>query len=155
MISIVNIFGILPYGLSLTSHICLTFSLSFIFFISFNIIGVIKHKFNLATLWLPTGTPNSIIPFIIIIELASYITRIFSLAIRLFANMMAGHTLLKILGTFAWIIIISGSVLSYLAIFPLLLIYIIIGLEFAIAILQAYVFIVILSIYIGDTLILH
>jgi len=155
IIFITNLFGVLPYGLSLTSHICLTFSLSFIFFIGFNIICLIKHKTNMVKLWLPNGTPILIIPFIIVIEILSYITRVFSLAIRLFANMMAGHTLIKILTSFAWLLFISGGIMAYFSIFPLILIFLILGLEIAIAILQAYVFIVLITIYLGDTILLH
>jgi ATP synthase subunit 6 len=152
---ITNLFGILPYGLSLTSHICLTFSLSFIFFIGFNIICVFKHKTNMVKLWLPHGTPNLIIPFIILIEILSYTTRVFSLSIRIFANMMAGHTLLKIISSFAWLLFISGGIMIYFSIFPLIIIFLILGLELAIAALQAYVFIVLISIYLGDALIIH
>jgi ATP synthase subunit 6 len=95
-----NLSGLLPYSLSVTSHFSVTFTLAFIFFIGFNIIGVCLHYDNFLILFLPSGTPLLITPFIVLIELISYCTRIFSLAIRLFANIISGHTLLKILSSF-------------------------------------------------------
>ena len=84
-----NILGILPYSLSITSHFSVTLSFAFIYFIAFNIIGLGLHKENFVLLFLPKGTPFLIIPFIILIELISYSTRLFSLAIRLFANIIS------------------------------------------------------------------
>jgi ATP synthase subunit 6 len=152
MLLISNLSGILPYSLSVTSHFSVTFTLAFIFFIGFNIIGFSKHLTNIVSLFLPNGTPYPIIPFIVLIEIISYTTRIFSLAIRLFANIISGHTLLKILNTFSWTILLKGGIWYYLVIFPLILISLIIGLECAIAILQAYVFTVLLLVYLKDTL---
>jgi len=145
-----NVSGILPYSLSVTSHFSITFTLSFIFFIGFNIIGFVLHLDNFVSLFLPNGTPYLIIPFIVIIEIISYITRVFSLAIRLFANIISGHTLLKILSTFTWTMILNQSIWIFLSIFPLILIGLIVGLECAIALLQAYVFTVLLLVYIKD-----
>jgi len=150
-----NLGGILPYSLSVTSHFSITFTLAFIFFIGFNIIGLSLHTENFICLFLPRGTPIIIVPFIILIEIISYITRIFSLAIRLFANIISGHTLLKILGTFAWAMLINGSIWIFLSIFPFFIIFLIVGLECAIAALQAYVFTILLLIYLKDVLYLH
>jgi ATP synthase subunit 6 len=150
-----NLMGLLPFSLSVTSHFSITFTLSFIFFVAFNLIGFMRHKTKIVLLWLPHGTPYVVTPFIILIELISYSTRIFSLAIRLFANIMSGHTLLKILSGFAWVLLISGSILSYFSIFPFVIIFLISGLEFAIALLQAYVFLTLLVIYLNDTINLH
>jgi F-type H+-transporting ATPase subunit a len=90
-----------PYSYTLTSGILITFYLSLKFFIGVNIIGIIKNKERFVDLFLPSGAPLIIIPFLCLIELVSYIARVFSLSIRLFANMMSGHTLLKILTGFA------------------------------------------------------
>ena len=99
-IFISNILGMIPYSITITSHLILTLYFSLSFFIGNNIIGICFHKENYFVLFLPEGVPLPIIPFLILIEYVSYISRIFSLAIRLFANMMSGHILLKILISF-------------------------------------------------------
>jgi ATP synthase subunit 6 len=105
-----NLSGMLPYSLSITSHFSITFTLAFIFFFAFNIIAIFLYKDNFVCLFLPHGTPILILPFIILIELISYLTRVLSLSIRLFANIISGHTLLKILGTFVFSIITILSI---------------------------------------------
>ena len=95
-----NLIGMVPYTFTVTSHLILTFALSFVSFVGINIIGILKHGTNFLSLFLPSGAPLVIAPFLIIIEFISYIARVFSLAIRLFANIMSGHTLLKILSSF-------------------------------------------------------
>ena len=99
-IFISNIFGMIPYSITITSHLILTLYFSLSFFIGNNIIGLCFHKEKLFVLFLPEGVPLILIPLMILIEYVSYISRIFSLAIRLFANMMSGHILLKILISF-------------------------------------------------------
>ena len=109
-IFISNILGMLPYSMTITSHLILTLYFSLAFFIGNNIIGVCYHKQNFFVLFLPEGVPGPIVPFLILIEYVSYLSRIFSLAIRLFANMMSGHILLKILISFIWAILTSKVV---------------------------------------------
>ena len=92
-----NILGMIPYSMTITSHLILTLYFSLAFFIGNNLIGICYHKEKFFVLFLPEGVPVMIIPFLIIIEYVSYFSRIFSLAIRLFANMLSGHILLKIL----------------------------------------------------------
>ena len=92
--------GMFPYSATITSHLILTLYFSLAFFIGSNFIGFCFHKQGFFILFLPEGVPLIIIPFLIIIEYISYISRIFSLAIRLFANMLSGHILLKILISF-------------------------------------------------------
>jgi F-type H+-transporting ATPase subunit a len=99
-----NLLGMLPYSIAATSHLIVTLFFSLAFFIGNNLIGVCYHTVEYFVLFLPEGVPVLIIPILILIEYVSYISRIFSLAIRLFANMMAGHILLKILISFIWII---------------------------------------------------
>lgn len=95
-----NILGMLPYSMTVTSHLVLTLYFSLAFFIGSNIIGICYHKQAFFVLFLPEGVPLPIVPFLILIEYVSYLSRIFSLAIRLFANMLSGHILLKILISF-------------------------------------------------------
>jgi ATP synthase subunit 6 len=92
-----NILGMIPYSMTITSHLILTLYFSLAFFIGNNLIGICYHKEKFFVLFLPEGVPVFIIPFLILIEYVSYFSRIFSLAIRLFANMLSGHILLKIL----------------------------------------------------------
>jgi len=99
-IFISNLLGMIPYSMTITSHLILTLYFSLAFFIGNNLIGVCFHREKYFVLFLPEGVPIPIIPFLILIEYVSYISRIFSLAIRLFANMMSGHILLKILISF-------------------------------------------------------
>ena len=92
-----NILGMIPYSMTITSHLIITLYFSLAFFIGNNLIGICYHKEKFFVLFLPEGVPVIVIPFLILIEYVSYISRIFSLAIRLFANMLSGHILLKIL----------------------------------------------------------
>lgn len=96
-----NFIGMIPYTFTTTSHLSLTFTLALFSFIGINIIGLLKHGKNFLSLFLPNGAPLIIAPFLVGVELISYVARVFSLSIRLFANMMSGHTLLKILSGFA------------------------------------------------------
>lgn len=95
-----NLLGMVPYSFAITSQLVVTFTLSFVTFVGLNIFAVRDHGWHFLDLFLPTGVPLFLAPFVILIEVISYIARVFSLGIRLFANIMAGHTLLKILGGF-------------------------------------------------------
>ena len=154
-IFISNILGMIPYSITITSHLILTLYFSLSFFIGNNIIGFCFHKENFFVLFLPEGIPLPIIPFLILIEYVSYISRIFSLAIRLFANMMSGHILLKILISFIWAVITSNLIHWFWVVLPLFIVFLVISLEMAIAFLQAYVFIVLLAIYLNDVINTH
>ena len=135
------------------------FFLSFTLFMGINIRALLDKKFHFFSLFLPSGAPMVIAPFLVIIELISYVARVFSLAIRLFANMMAGHTLLKILIGFSYLIIVDSLTnnwpLFFVGLIPFFLVYIITFLEVAIALLQAYVFTVLLCLYIKDLYVAH
>lgn len=146
-----NILGMIPYSFTVTSHAIITFSTALAIFLGINILGVIKNGYHFLSLFFPPGTPLVLAPLIVFIELVSYVFRVLSLSIRLFANLMSGHTLLKILSTFAW-----ASVSFWgLFIIPIGIICLITGLEVAIAFLQAYIFSVLLCIYINDAFNLH
>nr|YP_010620208.1 ATP synthase F1 subunit 6 [Dipterosiphonia australica]WAX04244.1 ATP synthase F1 subunit 6 [Dipterosiphonia australica] len=150
-----NLLGMIPYSFTVTSHIAFTFGLSFAIFIGINIIGLKTHGLNFFSLFLPRNVPLIIVPLLITIEFLSYLVKVFTLAIRLFANMTSGHTLLKIIAGFAWTMLISGGLLSILHLIPLGLLFVLVGLELAIAILQAYVFTLLTCIYLNDVLELH
>lgn len=151
-----NLIGMIPYSFTITSAFSITLFLSLGFFIGVNIIGCLIHGTDILNLFLPGGAPLPIVPFLIIIEIISYFARIFSLSIRLFANMMSGHTLLKILIGFSWNMFNCGSkLIILLALIPFFIVFVITGLELAIAFLQAYVFTVLICIYLNDVFAFH
>jgi ATP synthase subunit 6 len=150
-----NLLGMTPYAFTVTSHIVFTFSLGMIIFIGLNIIGLRKHGFQFFSLFLPSGAPLQLALLLVPIELISYFFRVIALSVRLFANMMAGHTLLKILATFGWKMLNIGGIFLVIQLFPLVIIIAITGLELAIAFLQAYVWTTLICLYLSDILNLH
>jgi ATP synthase subunit 6 len=150
-----NLVGLLPYSFTATSSFVVTLFLALTHFLGVNIIGVTRHQWELNNLFLPSGAPLVIAPFLILIEAVSYGARALSLSIRLFANMMSGHALLKILIGFSWVMVSSGSLLVLLAIVPWTIVTGVMMLELLIAFLQSYVFTILVSIYINDVLTFH
>lgn len=149
----------IPFSITITSHLILTLTYALSFFIGINIIGILYHKEKWFRLFLPEGVPLFIVPFLFIIECLSYFSRVVSLSVRLFANMLSGHILMKILIGFVWSIAIAAGSVSFIwttaAIFPLMVVFCVAFLEIVIAFLQAYVFFVLLSIYLNDVINLH
>ena len=141
-----NMIGMLPYSFTVTSHIIVTFTLAAIIFVGVTIIGFIKHGVRYLKLFAPSGVPLVLLPLIVIIEIISYLSRPLSLSVRLFANMMAGHTMLKVFGGF---VISLGIIGGWL---PLSFAVALTGLEILIAFLQAYVFAILTCIYLNDAL---
>lgn len=150
-----NLLGMVPYTFTVTSHIIFTFSLGMIIFLGLNIIGLKEHGLHFFSLFLPPGAPLALALLLVPIELISYVFRVIALSVRLFANMMAGHTLLKILATFAWKMLTVGGIFLIVQLFPLGVIIAITGLELAIAFLQAYVWTTLTCLYLSDALNLH
>ena len=144
-----NMLGMIPYSFTVTSHIIVTFVLAAFIFIGVTIIGFIKHGFGYLKLFVPSGVPIILLPLIIVIEIISYLSRPISLSVRLFANMMAGHTMMKVFGGF---VISLGIVGGWL---PLGFSVALTGLEILVAFLQAYVFAILTCIYLNDALNLH
>lgn len=144
-----NLLGMLPYGFTVTSHISITFALAILVFIFVTIVGFVKHGLHFLVLFLPKGTPMWLAPLMIIIELFAYLARPVSLSLRLAANMIAGHILLKVIAGF----VISLTI--YLKILPIPIMVVLIGVEIFIAILQAYIFTVLSCVYLNDAVNLH
>jgi len=144
-----NMFGMIRYSFTVTSHIIVTFVLASFIFIGVTIIGFIKHGISYLKLFVPSGVPLVLMPLIVIIEIISYLSRPISLSVRLFANMMAGHTMMKVFGGF---VISLGIVGGWL---PLSFSVALTGLEILVAFLQAYVFAILTCIYLNDALNLH
>lgn len=149
-ILISNLFGMLPFGFTITGHLSITFFLALGFNLGFFFLGLIKHGFSFFKLFVPSGTPKLLLPLIILIEIVSYLIRTLSLSIRLFANMMAGHCLLFVISSFVFSFLNNLGLISL--IFIVLIYFFILILEFSIAFLQAYVFTILLCIYLNDSL---
>jgi ATP synthase subunit 6 len=150
-----NLIGMIPYSFTVTSHLIVTFALALTTFLGFNIIGIKKHKSNFLNLLLPSGSSLALVPLLVPIELVSYIFRVISLPVRLFANLMAGHTLLKVIAGFAWSMLTLGGIMLILHFIPLFLLVLLFGLEIGVALIQAYVFTILTCMYISDALNLH
>ena len=144
-----NMLGMLPYSFTVTSHIIVTLIMAIFIFIAVTIIGFLKHGFGYLKLFVPSGVPMILLPLITVIEIISYLSRPVSLSVRLFANMMAGHTMLKVFGGF---VISLGMLGGWL---PLGFSVALTGLEILVAFLQAYVFAILTCIYLNDALNLH
>ncbi len=144
-----NMIGMLPYSFTVTSHIIVTLAFAMFIFIGVTILGFIIHGFKYLKIFVPSGVPMVLLPIIMIIEIISYLSRPISLSVRLFANMMAGHTMLKVFGGF---VISLGLVAGWL---PLTFSVALTGLEILVAFLQAYVFAILTCIYLNDALNLH
>ncbi|MDX1580159.1 MAG: F0F1 ATP synthase subunit A, partial [Alphaproteobacteria bacterium] len=139
-----NRMGLVPYAFTVTSHIIVTFALAFFILVGITIYGFIRNGLGFAKLFVPSGVPVALLPFLVLIEILSYLIRPISLSVRLFANMMAGHTMLKV---FAGFVISLGALAGWA---PLAFLVALTGLEIGIAFLQAYVFAILTCIYLND-----
>ncbi len=148
-----NMFGMLPYSFTVTSHLIVTFALASLVFVLIILVGFAKNGFGFFKLFVPSGVPIVMLPLLIVIELISFLTRPVSLSVRLFGNMMAGHTMLKIFASF--VVGLSAAGLIPLAIAPFSIMIAFTALEFLIAALQAYVFAILTCIYINDVMHIH
>jgi F-type H+-transporting ATPase subunit a len=152
---IANLTGNVPYNYTITTSIICSIGLSFTIFIGVTIIGLSQHKVKFFSFFVPTGTPLALVPLLVLIEVVSYVARAFSLGIRLFANLVAGHTLMKILSTFLFQMFSSGIIIAVLTLVPFAIFLCIIGLEIAVSFIQAYVLVLLVCSYIKDSIELH
>jgi F-type H+-transporting ATPase subunit a len=140
-----NMLGLVPYSFTVTSHIIITFALAATVFVGATVYGFVKHGFGYLKLFAPDGIPVVMLPLLIVIEVISYLSRPISLSVRLFANMMAGHTMLKVFGAFV-------VALGWAGVVPFVVMVGFTGLEVLIAFLQAFVFAILSCMYINDAL---
>lgn len=140
-----NIFGMIPYAFTVTSHIIVTLALALLVFIGVTLIGIFKNGVGFLNLFCPSGVPFFVLPLLVPIEIISYFVRPVSLSVRLFLNMMVGHTMLKV---FAGFVVLLGL----FGIGPLAFIVVFIGFELFVAALQAYIFAVLSCLYLHDAL---
>lgn len=149
-ILICNMLGMLPYAFTVTSQIIVTFALALGVFLTVILLGVYRNGFGFLKLFVPSGVPLWLLPLITLIEFVSFLSRPISLAIRLFANMLAGHVILKIFGIFITMLLASGVTFGWISVFPFLGIVAVTLLEILVAFLQAYVFAMLTCIYLND-----
>jgi len=150
-----NLIGMVPYSFTTTSHITLTFFMSFSIFVAMNVIGFQKHGLELFSLFLPANTGFFLALLLVPIELISYIAKPISLGVRLFINLMAGHSLLKVIVGFSWNMLLVENLKAIVFLFPLFILVLLMGLELGVACIQAYVFITLTAIYLNDSEALH
>ena len=153
MILFMNIFGLIPYSFTPTSHIVVTFFMAFFIFILVTIVGFVKHGTHFFRLFVPSGLPAGVIPLIFVIEVISYLSRPISLSVRLFANIMAGHTMIKVFASF--VVPLGAVSLGVAGALPIIINVALTGFEVLVAFLQAYVFCVLTCLYLNDSLNLH
>ena len=150
-----NLLGLIPYSYTTTSQIVVTFAMAVVIFLGVTAIALIKHGLHFFSFFVPAGAPKVLIPFLVLIEVISYFVRPVSLSVRLFANMLAGHTMLKVFGGLAVMIASAGGISLVGSLLPLIAIIGLTGLEILVAVLQAYVFTILTCMYLNDALHLH
>jgi len=151
-----NLIGLFPliHPFTVTSHIIVTFALALLVFLMVIVVGLARHGLHFFSIFAPK-VPLPMLVLLVPIEIVSFLSRPISLSVRLFANMLAGHTMLYVFGTFVIGLATAGGVLSVVSIAPMLAIVAVTALEFLIAFLQAYVFAILTCIYLNDALNLH
>jgi ATP synthase subunit 6 len=152
---LLNLIGLIPYSYTVTTHFVVTVALSLTIFLGINIISFKTHGLKFFSLFLPSGTPYLLALLLVPVEFFLYFFRPFSLAIRLFCNMMSGHILLKIFAGFGWSLMGYSGILFFFHFLPLLTLLPLFGLELCVALIQAFVFSLLICIYLNDALNLH
>lgn len=150
-----NLLGLIPYSYTFTSQIVVTFVMAAFVFLALTVLALFKHGLHFFSFFVPAGAPKALIPFLIIIEVISYFVRPVSLSVRLFANMLAGHTMLKVFAGLAVMISGVGGAAMAGSVFPFVALIGLTGLEVLVAVLQAYVFTILTCMYLNDALHLH
>lgn len=151
----INLVGLIPYSFTVTSHLIITFTMSLSVFIGVNIIGLKTHKARIMSLFLPANSSFDLALLLVPIEFILYFFKPISLGVRLFTNLMAGHTLLKVIIGFSWTMLLLKNLISIFHLVPLLIIIALFGLELGVSLIQAYVFIILTCIYLNDCINLH
>lgn len=150
-----NLIGLIPYSSTITSYLIITFAMAVVVLTAVNYVAGSLHGIKYFGHFLPAGCPFALYPLIIPIEFISYVFRVVSLSVRLFANMMAGHTLLAVLAGFGWTMAITEIQLWFLHPLPIFVVFVLVFLETAVAIIQAYVFTILTCMYFDEAINLH
>jgi F-type H+-transporting ATPase subunit a len=154
-IMIANLNGNIPYGFTVTTSVIVAIGLSVMIFLGVTTLGLSLHGVHFFSYFIPSGTPLRLVPLLVIIEVISYLARAVSLGVRLFRNMVAGHTLLKILSTFLAQLFTTSILVAVVTLIPFAVFVALIGLELAVSLIQSYVFCVLTCSYIKDAVNLH
>jgi F-type H+-transporting ATPase subunit a len=150
-----NLLGNVPYSFVITTSAIVCLGLSITIFIGVTLLGLFLHKIKFFSFFIPSGTPLPLVPLLVLIEFISYLARAFSLGVRLFANMTAGHSLMKILSTFLYQMFSSTVFLGVFTLIPFSIFVTLVGLELAVSFIQAFVFCLLVSSYLKDAIDLH
>jgi F-type H+-transporting ATPase subunit a len=150
-----NLVSNVPYSFSTTTSAVMTLGLSFTIFFGVTTLALSLHKIKFFSFFIPSGTPLGLVPLLVLIETVSYFARAISLGVRLFANLTAGHTLLKILSTFLYKLFGSGVIVAIVTLIPFSIFLGLICLEIGVSLIQAFVFSLLTCSYIKDAVYLH
>ncbi|MBM3540901.1 MAG: F0F1 ATP synthase subunit A [Alphaproteobacteria bacterium] len=148
-----NLLGLVPYSFTFTSHLAVTAALAVLVIVLVTAVGLVLHGLHFFSFFVPKGVPIVMMPLMVPIEIISYLSRPVSLSIRLFANMMAGHTMMKVFAGF--VVTLGAATYGVGAIAPLAMSVALTGFELLVAFLQAYVFTVLTCLYLNDAIHLH
>ncbi len=147
-----NVIGLIPFTFTVTSQIVVTFAFAALIILMVILYGVYKHGAHFLNLFVPSGVPVILLPFVVLIEVISFSVRPITLAVRLFGNMLAGHITLKIFGGFVTLLLGAGGGYVLLSLLPMLGIVLLTAFEVLVAVLQAYVFAILTCVYLNDAI---
>lgn len=150
-----NMFGMVPHSFAVTSHVIVNLAIALLLFAVIIVTGFVKHGLHFLHLFVPKGVPALMVPPMVVIEFVSFAVRPFSLSVRLFANMLAGHILLQVFAGMVGTLLLAGWALKWLSILPMAANIAITGFEFFIAFLQAYIYAILASVYLRDAVEMH
>lgn len=150
-----NLISNVPYSFAITASGVVSLGLSLTIFIGVTILALSIHGIKFFSFFIPAGTPLALVPLLVIIELISYLARAVSLGVRLFANLVAGHTLLKILSTYLYDLFTGSLIIAIITLVPFTIFLALIGLELAVSLIQAFVFTLLVCSYLRDAIELH
>ena len=154
-ILIANLISNVPYSFAVTASGVVSLGLSLTIFIGVTILALSIHGIKFFSFFIPSGTPLALVPLLVLIELVSYLARAVSLGVRLFANITAGHTLLKILSTYLFKLFTGNLLIAILTLIPFAIFLALVGLEIAVSLIQAFVFTLLVCSYLRDAIELH
>ncbi len=149
---VINLIGLPAYTFEVTAQICITAALALLVFLTVIVVGLKEHGLHWFKLFVPSGVPIYILPLVVAIEIISFLTRPLSHSVRLFANMLAGHIMLSVLGSFTVMLLGAGIVFKVLAVVPIVMNVGVFALELLVAFLQAYVFAMLTCMYLNDAI---
>ncbi len=151
-ILVANLIGLIPFSFTVTSHIAVTFAFAAFIFVLCVIIGIAKHGTHFFSLFVPPQTPIALLPLIVLIEMISFLSRPLTLSVRLFANMTAGHILLKVFAGFIISLGLAGAGYAAIGVLPFAMNVALYALELLVAVVQAYVFALLTCVYLNDSI---